>query len=202
MRYRNLLLVLVTAFTFTGCNFILKKMYGIKNPDVESEKTILKFARKKQLHNDNIVTVNSNDYLAVIKGQSIPEAIVFDSNGQFIEYKQTDTSCNAGLFKFIPELNKNTKYNQPEHVNLQTELSKFRDLKGSKLEPGSAADFYVLIYWAVWTGKLNKDHVKVWEDLAYANKNAIIKVIKVNLDMQEYWEKTERDAIIKQLSKK
>jgi hypothetical protein len=63
------------------------------------------------------------------------------------------------------------------------------------------ADFYLLIYWNVWTGKLNKDHVKIWEDLARENKNCKIKVIKVNLDIQEYWEPKEKEMYRKAMRK-
>jgi hypothetical protein len=202
MKQKGALIILLFIFTLTSCNPILMKMYGIKNPDTESEKTILKFAKKKHLHTDNIVTVNSSDFLAMLKIKGIPEADIFDNNGQYIEYRPTDTSCNAGLFKFIPDLNRDGKYNKTGKTNLQIELNKLRDLKGSKLQPLPSADFYVLIYWSVWTGKLNKDHVKIWEDYAYANKNANIRVLKVNLDYQEHWEKSDRDKIIKQLEKK
>ncbi|MFN8231165.1 MAG: hypothetical protein U0V03_09625 [Bacteroidia bacterium] len=177
-------------------------MYSIKDPDIENRKTIVKTANKYDLDTTNIVSVNSKDFLYVLKGTSIPNASVYDKNGKYIEYRQTDTSCNAGLFQFIPTLNSIDKYNQPDSTNLDTELKKFRDLSGNTLTTLETADFYLLIYWTVWTGKLNKDHVKVWEDLAKNNKNAKIKVVKVNLDLQEYWNKDDRDKIIKAMTKK
>ena len=180
----------------------MMKMYGIKDPEVENQKTITKRALKYDLDTSNIVTVNGQDFLYVLNGQSIPDGAIYDRNGKYVEYRQTDTSCNAGLLEFIPPLNKNDKYNQPDSADLQTELNKFRDLKGGKLSETEQADFYLLIYWTVWTGKLNKDHVKIWEDLAKNNKNCKIKVIKVNLDLQEYWDASERDRNIRAISKK
>jgi hypothetical protein len=41
----------------SGCQAVLKKMYGIKNPDIESTKTVLKKARKFGLDTANIATV-------------------------------------------------------------------------------------------------------------------------------------------------
>lgn len=198
---RNLILIILTL-TFMSCQPIMKKMYGIKNPDIENRKTIIKTANKYKLDTTNIVSVNSKDFLYVLKETSIPNASVYDKNGKYIEYRQTDTSCNAGLFQFIPALNLTDKYNQPEKANLDTELKKFRDLNGNTLKSIETADFYLLIYWTVWTGKLNKDHVKIWEDLAKNNKNSNVKVIKVNLDLQEYWNKDDRDIIIKAITKK
>ncbi len=202
MRQRLPLIILFFILTLSGCKLVIMKMYGIKNPETENEKSILKFAEKKQLRIDNIVTVNSSDFLTTLKTRGIPEADIFDSSGAYVEYRQTDTSCNAGLFKFIPDLNRNAKYKKTGKTNLQTEINKLRDLNGNKLQSLTTANFYILIYWSVWTGKLNKDHVKIWEDYAYANKNANIKVLKVDLDFQEYWDKSDRDAIIKQLEKK
>jgi len=41
----------------------------------------------------------------------------------------------------------------------------------------------------VWIGRLNKDHVKVWEADAKANMNCNIEIIKINMDIQEWWDK-------------
>ena len=86
---------------------------------------------------------------------------------------------------------------------MDIELDKYRDLKGNPLVKSNLkpADFYVLLYWTVWTGKLNKDHVKIWEQLARNNTNAKIEIVKVNLDFQEYWNKSDRDIIIKSMTK-
>lgn len=195
-------LLFLSILFLSSCQPIMMKMYGIKDPEVENQKTITKRALKYDLDTSNIVTVNCQDFLYVLNGQSIPDCAIYDRNGKYVEYRQTDTSCNAGLFEFIPSLNKNDKYNQPDSADLQTELNKFRDLKGGRLSEPEQADFYLLIYWTVWTGKLNKDHVKIWEDLAKNNKNCKIKVIKVNLDLQEYWDASERDRNIRAISKK
>jgi hypothetical protein len=190
------LLLISLGLILVGCQPIMMKMYGIKDPEVENEKTIIKKALKYELDTENIVTVNSKNFLSVLTKEGIPDGEIYDKSGKYIEYRQSDTSCNAGLFEFIPALNLSDKYNQPDSSNLETELKKYRDLKGNTLKSIEPADFYLLIYWTVWTGKLNKDHVKMWEDLAQDNKNCNIKVIKVNLDMQEYWEEKELEKIL------
>jgi hypothetical protein len=196
-------LPLIVLLILVSCKPIMLKLYGIKDPDIENKKSITKKALQYNLDTSNIVTVNSKDFLYVLKDQGIPEGAIYDRNGKYIEYRQTDTSCNAGLFQFIPALDLSNKYNQPENrPDLKTELNKFRDLKGNMLKQPEYADYYLLIYWAVWTGKLNKDHVKIWEDLARNNNNCKIKVIKVNIDLQEFWDDKERERIINAMSKK
>lgn len=199
---KNKLLLLTLFFALTSCQKVILKLYGIKKPKIENEKTIRRKAYKFKLDTSNIVTVNSNDFLYKLKGQSIPDGAIYNKNGKHINYKQSDSSCNAGLFQFIPSLSLNETYKQSDKSDLKTELNKFRDLKGNLINVPNDADFYLLIYWTVWAGKLNKDHVKIWENLARDNKNCRIKVIKVNLDLQEYWDEKERDKIIKAISKK
>jgi hypothetical protein len=193
---RILFSVILILFLNSSCQHILKKIYGVKNPEIENESSIKKAALKYGLDTANIVTLNSNDFLKELNGKAIPDASIYDSKGNYIEYRVTDTSCNAGLFDFIPNLNVNNNYNKPDSTNLELKLNKFLDLKGQPIEKLESADFYVLIYWTVWSGKLNKDHVKIWEDAAINNKNARIKVLKVNLDFQDHWDDIEKNKII------
>jgi hypothetical protein len=196
---RKALFVFLAIFLSAGCQPIMKKLYGIKKPGVENEVSIKKLAYKLELDTTDIVTVNSQDFYTVLKEQGIPDGAIFDSNGEYIEYRQTDSSCNAGLFAFIPELSLGKDYNKTHKTDLNTEFKKFRDLKGNEIEIEGDADFYLLVYWTIWIGRLNKDHVKVWEDLAKKNTNCKIKIIKVNLDLQEYWDEKEREEIIKRM---
>ena len=195
------LLVFAAILVLASCQPIMKAIYGIKKPDIENQESITKKALKFGLDTTNIVSVTSKDFPYVLKSTSIPNAAIYDSNGKYIEYRQTDTSCNAGLFDFIPKLNVSGTYNKPDSSSLAEEWTKFRDLKGNAMNLPNNADFYLLIYWNVWTGKLNKDHVKIWEDLARENKNCKIKVIKVNLDIQEYWEPKEKEMYRKAMRK-
>lgn len=199
---KNNLLIALAALVWLGCQPILLKMNGIKNPEVENEISIIRTALRYRLDTTHLVTVSGKDFLDVLDGQSIPDGAIYDRNGKFIEYKATDSSCNAGLLGFIPALNLTDQYRQPERPSLQMELAKYRDLKGNPIQLTEEADFYLLIYWTVWTGRLNKNHVKVWEDLAKRNTKCKIKVIKVNLDLQSYWEEKERESIIEAIRKK
>lgn len=198
---KNTLIAIISILSFSSCQPIMMKIYGIKDPDIESAKTITKKAHKYDMDTSNIVSVKSNDFLYELNGKSIPDAAIYDQNGKYIEYRVTDTSCNAGLFDFIPALKLNETYNQPDSADLKTQLAKFRDLKGNVLNELEPADFYVLIYWTVWTGKLNKNHAKIWEDLAKSNQNCKIKVMKVNMDIQDNWEEKDRDFIYRTLNK-
>ena len=181
------------------------KVYKIKSPEIENKSSILKSANRYKLDTTNIFTVSSEYYLKKLKeSDGIPNASVYDARGNYIEYRKTDTSCNAGLFEFIPKLKLDTVLNYKTKETLQNELTKFRDLDGNILANilDKNYDFYILIFNTVWIGNLNKDHVKVWEDLAKNNTKSKIKVFKINLDIQEYWNKNEQGIIIKKLEGK
>ena len=96
----------------SGCQPLLLKMYGIKQPEIENEKTIIKKALKFQLDTSNIVTIAAPNYLKEMSAHEIPDGAVFDSKGEYIEFRQTDTSCNAGLFQFIPSLETGKAFNK------------------------------------------------------------------------------------------
>ena len=83
---RKTLFVFITILLFTGCQPIMKMIYGIKKPDVENEISIKKIASKHELDTSDIVTVNSKDFFTVLKEQGIPDGAIFDSNGEYIEY--------------------------------------------------------------------------------------------------------------------
>jgi len=204
-KLKQLLALTFLVIVAAGCRPVILKLYGIKDPDIENRKSILKKAKKFGLDTAGIVTVKSANFLKTMKDAGgIPDAAIFDAKGDYIEYRATDTSCNAGLFAFIPDLKPDGNYHKTGKTSLSTELNKCNDLDGKALNQANLkpADFYVLIYWTVWTGRLNKDHVKVWENLAKQNKQAHVEVIKVNLDFQEYWDKAERDQIVERMSKK
>jgi hypothetical protein len=196
---KKLLLIGSATLLLATCTPVAKMIYGIKKPDIENEQSVKAKALKFGLDTTNIVTVTSAAFLKTLNQHGIPDAGIYDANGKYIEYRASDTACNAGLFKFIPELSRDKNYNRPDSLSLAGEFKKFRDLKGRELKTVGEADFYVLLYWSVWTGKLNTDHVKVWEDAARNNKSCKIEVIKVNLDIQEYWDKAEREKYRKAL---
>lgn len=189
--------LLVTIISLSSCNYVVKKAYGIKKPRIESEASMKKAAMKFGMDTTNIWTNASGDFFKNLNGKGLPDIDVFDANGNYIEYRDTDTSCNAGLFGFIPDLDPTKTYRKTGLKKLNEETEKYRDVKGNKVKVKDGADFYLLVYWASWTGKLNKDHVAEWEALAKANKSSKIEFIKVNMDMQSYWSEEEQQSISK-----
>ena len=199
---KNLITLVAMMLLLSSCNKLIFVFYGVKKPAIEKEKSIRKMALKHHLDTANIITVKCAHYIKEIKGKGIPNASIFDAQGNYIEYRSNDTACNAGLFGFIPQLSTQNTYNKTGVTTLGKELDKYTTIKGDSLTAPEPADFYMLIYWTVWSGRLNKDHVKIWEDLAKQNTQARIKVYKANLDLQAHWNTAERDSLLSKFKKK
>ena len=194
------ILLLIFAILLSSCRPVMMKYYGIKKPRVENEQSLLRKAKRFGFETNNIVCSNSENFLHILNGQGIPDAKIYDKFGNYIEFKSNDSTCNTELSEFIQNLHKDTIYKTSEYPNFFEEYSKYRDLKGNELPKPNSADFYIVIFWTAWTGRLNKTHVKIWEELAKENKNCEIEVLKLNLDIQNHWNKEERERIIKVFS--
>lgn len=182
------LLLFTTVILLSSCNTITKIAYGIKDPQIENEKSIIEYAEKVNLKTNNIYTYDFNSFIKNIKGKSIPDVFIFNKNKDYIPYGDV-YACNASSFDFIEKLNKNGNYSPSDKISWTQITNGLTDLKGNETQGlmGNKSDFYVFIVWTKYTGKLNKNHVKIWEQQAINNKTANLQVIKINMDFQEFW---------------
>lgn len=202
---RNILILLFFSVLIISqsCSPIIKLVYGIHQPRVLNKEKIDRFLVKNKLDTTNNVAIKDKDFLYIINKikMTFPEIMVFDKGGKFILYKE-DKTCNASAFKFIDSLNASKKYPGVDSINLSFFENKFVDLygRGDVKIMDSTSDYFLLIFWTEWTGKLNKDHTYIWEQKAKNNKNVSINTIKVNCDFQTFWDSTEREKNIKALA--
>lgn len=185
-------IVIFFGFSFFSCKTILLKFYGYHQPRIEDKESIINFCKKKGLIQDNIYCLDENDWYWAIKekkiAKDIPEILVFDKSGKLIKYRE-DNQCNAKAFSFISLLSTDSKNNYDSLLMFNDLSEKLKDLNGDNvnIQIEDSTDYYIFIFWTLWTGRLNKDHVKVWENDAINNKNCNIRVYKVNMDMQKWW---------------
>lgn len=193
----------------TGCYTMQRPLliwaYGIHQPRVENKESLICSARKYGLEPGRIVSVSPVAYQDVLGRfyHSMPEAVIFDKQGRRIEYKAKQVDCNAGLFSFIPQLSRHGDYRRNSEFTLNDFAGHLLDLSGKALPAGyfdSSADYYLFISWADYTGKLNKDHVSVWQKLAEKNNNAKIQVVEVNFDVQDWWPANEKNLVLAKAS--
>ncbi|MDR2206124.1 MAG: sterile alpha motif-like domain-containing protein [Flavobacteriaceae bacterium] len=169
-------------------------LYGIKDPNdnPQTNEMVTDYINKTELDKDfNFRPKKEDDYKGVSEyfENSYPEALIFDKNGKQLLYKINAEDCNAGLFRVIPTLTKDTKLESGQ-LTLDELLSKLDKMDNNeKSLETSDYDYLLAINWAVFMGKkLNKDHVLEWEKLAKNNTNCKIQIIKVNMDLKKEWQ--------------
>lgn len=165
-------------------------MYGIKEPKIETIESVEQYLTSiKSNPENNIFCKDILAYKTILEifEKKLPEAILFNSDGKMLTYKKNNQDCNAGLFETIPTLMKSSNMQRVENIDITTFTSYLVDRSGQQLRNLPKADFFLFINWAKYMGKLNKDHVMVWEGLALNNKNTKIVVYKINMDIMKSW---------------
>jgi len=201
--FKNLHLIklsmLMMSMLLLSCSPIVRFMYGIKKPKIENEKSISNYAMKIDMSKGNIYSLSFEDYIKTLDliNKKVPEVWIFNREGNFVPYGEA-WACNASAFDFIKNLSDSVNYQSQNNPSFNSLPFRLKDLNGNNVEIVlSDANYHVFIYWAKFAGKLNKDHVKVWENQALDNSKTKIKVYKVNMDFQEYWGSETLDKLVK-----
>lgn len=201
--FKNLHLIklsmLIMSMLLLSCSPIVRFMYGIKKPKIENEKTISNYAMKIDMSKGNIYSLSFEDYKRTLDliNKKVPEVWIFNKEGNFVPYGEA-WACNASAFDFIKNLSDSVHYHSQNNPSFNSLPFRLKDLNGNNVEIDlSDANYHVFIFWAKFAGKLNKDHVKVWENQALENRKTKIKVYKVNMDFQEHWGSETLDKLVK-----
>lgn len=189
-RIRHFFLSISILVVFSGCQPVVKLLYGIRNPKVENQESLTKYMVKKDIRIENTYTTTFEQFpnaLDRIK-KTLPEVLIFNQQGDNIPYGE-EWACNASAFSFIEQLRTDSAYSTNEEIVLSSALKGLAGLDGTpvELKDSENHDFTILIYWARYVGKLNKNHVNEWEKQAFQNQSAKLRVIKVNMDFQQHW---------------
>ncbi len=188
---------------FSSCQKLVLTYYGVKKPQVESSGNIWQKSHKYGLDTSLILTVKAPYFLQTLSKQPLPGILIFNKKGEAIRYKNSDSGCNAGLASFIPQLKPGETYPaDSSRPLLPVLLSRYETFQGANIQADSTADFHLIIYYALWLGKLNRQKAALWQNLARENQQAKIQVHLVNLDLLDQWPTPEREKILARLTKK
>lgn len=187
---RLLLLILL----FSACKPVAYFLYGVKKPKEMSEKDILKKAQHFDIDTSNMYCLNFEDWPTITNSlKGVPDMLVFNKVGEHIPYSENDAwICKSNIDGYLALLQPvDTMHAISPGRTLAHQLSTLRTLKGKKVELAELppADFYVFAFWATFIGKVNKDNVPIWERDARSNTKAKVHLMKVSVDIQEWWDK-------------
>ncbi len=173
-------------------------MQGGHLPRIENAETIESTLEKYNLSDsNNYIICDSSSYFKILKEiTSLPEIMFFNDLGEKMEIRKQGT-CTAGVGVLIDSIQDytvpDTSIHSPFH-QIDSLLYHLRTLEGEVINKSTIkeADYFVVIFWAKFIGKLNRTKVKQWELALQAKKNLKIEVLKVNCDVQEMWGLNEK----------
>ncbi|KGO96243.1 hypothetical protein Q767_08305 [Flavobacterium enshiense DK69] len=168
---------------------------GVKGPKLETYTTTKRYLIKNNIDTSRVVyykNLNSYVYAAKKRYLSIPNAMFFDKDGNFVDYRKNPSDCNAKVEGFIEELSA-FKEAKKDSTKTLFELKKLLASSNNKALNEEPADVTVFITWARYVGTLNKEKAFDWVKLLEEAKQKGVSVnyYLLNSDFQENWNMTK-----------
>ena len=179
--------ILLLAFTCFSCVAQKKREIAFK---MENDLTITTYLKEKKID-------FSNNQMATLKGiatfgkygrtdkLAVPEAYFFNSKGELIKNKGNGVSCGMEIKK----LEKISKMKSDPNQSLENFLNDITVLDGSKVT-NENVDVYIIITWAKFAASESETSLNWFSNLK-KQENLKVKVLLLNLDVQEKWNITE-----------
>jgi hypothetical protein len=170
--------------------------YGIRNPKIENEKSILNYLKDNNLDLDNNFVLKDTAalYSFMKSGVGAPEILFYDKNGFLMRYKD-DKKCNGQNDSLISFLDPKHIIGVDSSSNVYKYLDQVRTLDGKEVNVSEfkEKDYILIIYWAKWMGKMNKNKIVDWENSLTKRNNLKIKTIKLSTDYMGFWQIKKND---------
>lgn len=175
--------LLVISAAISGCNPIIKTIYGIHNPRILTDKEVLDFCEKnkftgveiRRIKSYNDKTKRNYSYL----GNTIPDLLIFNSKSKLTT---PQLSC-PGDFQNILEMTDEDIDSLPTSNIL---ISDFYDItyeinpNESKLIEGTESCPLFIIKFAEYAGGINRMHIKKWLQMTHLRED--ISILLLNVD--------------------
>lgn len=192
---------MVFLLAFMGCKRSMLMIYGVQQPKIENYKSEKKTLSRYNLPTDEIIVFRDSTgiFKIALKGIVIPDAAFFDSKGYFMPYQNDSVDCNAGVSPFIESLAQGATYQVDSTFHIKDVFNElvYSDSKSALEAPDLHGDYdyFVMFFWAAYTGKLNKHKVYKWHSTLSepANSGLNIRAYYVNVECQEFWGYSEAD---------
>jgi hypothetical protein len=182
----------------SGCTKILLYSFGVRNPKIENQKSLNQYLKRNKITTENSFclkdTISFNKFYT--EGIGIPEIRFYDSNGYLMLYRD-EKKCNAQNDSLISFLNPSNVSKIDSSNNIKDYLKNIKMLNGKDIEQKHFEnfDYYLIIYWAKWAGKVNKKKMVDWENSIKQKSGLKIMAIKVTTDYMNFWVLDKKDMI-------
>jgi hypothetical protein len=198
MKYKFLIMCLLLA-GLNGCVTIVKWKYGITNPREQTPEQISSYLKKhKYPGSGQYVFADSSAYFQSFRNplfrKNLFGYMIFNASGELL---QRDTAkCQWSGFEVISALNHDSVYEKQDGMYCGDILQHLREISAGSAPDTTqeVPDFTVIVTWAKFIGTLN---ARLFELSDAVNKpgNARVRMIWLNIDMQECWHLTKNQKM-------
>ncbi len=195
----KLVVMVIVLSASTSCKSYMKYKYGITQPKEETPEKLIAFLEKNQFPAGNQYMFS--DSAAYSQAMRDPEFckhllshMIFDRQGMLI--RRDTTQCQWSGYDKLKTLSKDSVYIKEDGLQLNQILSHIRQFGKDELPYGSSRDpdFTVIVTWAKFIGKYNY-RLFALTDALNMNNTARIRMIWLNVDMQEAWKLTRGQKV-------
>lgn len=195
----KLVVMVIVLSVSTSCKSYMKYKYGITQPQEETPEKLIGFLEKN--HFPQVNQYMFSDSAAYSQSMRDPEFskhllshMIFDRQGILIQ--RDTTQCQWSGYEKLKSLSIDSIYLKGDGLQLNQILSYIRPFGKDELPLGSFQDpdFTVIVTWAKFIGKYNY-RLFALADAPNLNKTARIRMIWLNVDMQESWQLTRDQKV-------
>ncbi len=195
-------LLLVILMTAASCVTIVKWKYGITKPREETPEKIISFLHQhKYPMAGQYIFTDSTEYFQTIRNsvcrKYLLSHMIFNSKGTLL--LRDTAKCQWSGYEIIKALSTDSVYKTVDGLQLGDILDLIRPLEEGQGQDTlrQQPDFTAIVTWATFLGSYN-DRLFDLEDAVKYNLTARIRLIWLNIDMQESWNlsKNQRMEII------
>lgn len=196
-----IVMVFVLSAT-TSCKTYMKYKYGITQPKEETPEKLIGFLEENHFPQGNqYIFSDSAAYSQAMRNpvfsKHLLSHMIFDRQGILI--RRDTTQCQWSGHDKLKSLSTDSIYLKGDGLHLNQILSQISPFGRDELPSGSFQDpdFTVIVTWAKFIGKYNY-RLFALADAPNLNKTSRIRMIWLNVDMQEAWKlKQDQKVAIK-----
>jgi hypothetical protein len=126
----------------------------------------------------------------------MPEIQFFDKNGYLMIYRD-EKRCNDQNDSLISFLDPKNIVKIDSSNNIHDYINQLRTLEGNVVsgDEFKNSDYYLIMYWAKWLGKVNSIKMRDWEKTISKKDNLKLKTIKVTTDYMDFWHVPKNEMV-------
>lgn len=198
MKHVLRIVVLFVIILNESCTKLILYSYGMRNPKIENEKSITKYLALNKLDTNNNFALKDTATLNKFYQSNIgtPEIRFYDKNGYLMLYRD-DKKCNGQNDSLITFLNPKNVVRIDSTENIFNYINQIKTLRGENVNVDEFKDYdyYLIMYWAKWLGKVNSIKMTDWEGNLSKKRDLRIKTIKLSTDYMNFWPLDKKDMV-------